>query len=175
MNGEILAKSRIGEASSFIFTVPFDIKNIEDISKKEEKSGISKAIHAYKILVAEDDDVNQVLIGELLKKKGWLYNIVSDGKEVLDSLLADEYDLILMDGQMPELDGFETTKIIREKEKKEELKRMPIIALSAYALKEDRDKFMSTGVDDFISKPIRYFELFDKIEKLLNSGEKNNV
>ena len=118
------------------------------------------------ILVVEDNEVNQKVASSLLKKKGWKVDIACNGKEALRILKTSDYDLILMDVQMPVLDGMKTTGIIREYESPKG-KRTPIIAMTAHVLKGDREKCLEAGMDDYLSKPINPEELYYKIIALI--------
>ena len=97
----------------------------------------------------------------------------NDGKEAVEKLSHNNYDLVLMDIQMPEMDGIEATTIIRKKEKQENAKMIPIIALTAYAMKGDKERFLKAGMNSYISKPIKQNQLMETIEKLFyeNQGE----
>ncbi len=111
------------------------------------------AIAKGRVLVAEDNSVNQLLIVTLLKSLGYAAHSVANGREVIDALATSDFDLVLMDCQMPELDGYEATRLIRANEKRGA--RIPIIALTANALKGDDVKCLESGMDDYLSKPIR--------------------
>ena len=119
-----------------------------------------------RILLAEDNLVNQRLTVLLLEKRGHAVTIVGDGKQALATLEGSEFDIVLMDIQMPQLNGLQTTAAIRAQEK-ESAKHVPIIAMTAHAMKGDRDMCLSAGMDDYISKPIRAAELFEMIDRLL--------
>ncbi len=109
---------------------------------------------SLKILLAEDNRVNQVLAVRLLEKRGHEVTVAKNGLEALDSLKRQEFDLVLMDVQMPELDGFEATAAIRKDEMKSG-KHIPIIAMTAHAMAGDRERCLEAGMDDYITKPIR--------------------
>jgi signal transduction histidine kinase/CheY-like chemotaxis protein/ligand-binding sensor domain-containing protein len=115
-----------------------------------------------RILLAEDNAVNQVLAARLIEKRGHAATIVSSGREALAALEKDNFDVVLMDVQMPEMDGFETTAEIRKKEKATG-KHVPIIAMTAYSMSGDRERCLSAGMDSYVSKPIRPDELFREI------------
>ena len=121
------------------------------------------------ILLAEDNPMNQKLAVTLLKKAGYSVDAVEDGRMVIEAVKRRAYDLILMDVQMPEMNGFEATKIIREMEG--DRKHTPIIAITAHAMKGDREKCLQAGMDDYISKPIEPQELFHAIEKWTKSQD----
>ena len=119
------------------------------------------------ILVAEDNTVNQTVTLKQLTKLGYTAHVVADGRKVIEALSRLPYDLVLMDCQMPEMDGFEATRAIREM-KSAPWHRIPIIALTAHAMKEDEEKCLAAGMDDYISKPINIKALGAMIEKWLS-------
>ncbi len=119
-----------------------------------------------RLLLAEDNPVNRTMIARMLEKRGHYVRAVEDGREVLEALEAEPFDLILMDVQMPELDGFETTAAIRERERGTG-GHIPIVALTAHALKGDRERCLEHGMDGYASKPIQAAELFATIEQLV--------
>ncbi len=118
-----------------------------------------------RILLAEDSLVNQKLAVALLEGEGHVVSVASNGREALAKIESGRFDLILMDVQMPEMDGFEATASIRAKEKHKGT-HIPIIAMTAHALKGDRERCLETGMDAYVAKPIRADELFDTIEAL---------
>ena len=119
----------------------------------------------YKILLAEDNPVNQKLALRLLERCGYTAVAVENGEQVLQKLEEDFFDLILMDCQMPVMDGYATTKAIRENEKKK--KRIPIIAMTANAMKGDKERCLEVGMDDYISKPIKIESLIEIMQMWL--------
>jgi two-component system sensor histidine kinase/response regulator len=122
------------------------------------------------ILLAEDNLVNQKLAQRILEKHGNNVKIANNGKEAMDALEKESFDLILMDVQMPEMDGFTATASVREKEKITG-EHIPIIAMTAHAMKGDREKCLEAGMDDYIAKPIRTEELYRLIESFnFNTG-----
>ena len=120
-----------------------------------------------RILVAEDSPVNQALVMVILKKNGYAADAVANGLEAVTALRSIDYSLVLMDCQMPEMDGFDATLNIRNKESGVINSDVPIIAVTAYATKEDRDKCFTVGMNDFIAKPVKAPELVAAIEKWL--------
>jgi CheY-like chemotaxis protein len=111
-----------------------------------------------RVLLAEDNPVNQRLATRLLEKRGHRVAVAVNGREVLEALEKESFDLVLMDVQMPELDGIEATAAIREKEKSSGV-HQAVIALTAHAMKGDRERCMAAGMDGYLSKPIRPQEL----------------
>jgi signal transduction histidine kinase/DNA-binding response OmpR family regulator len=126
-----------------------------------------------RILLAEDNRVNQKLAMRLLEKRGFEVTLVGDGRAALDALERESFDAILMDVQMPEMDGLEATAAIRNKEKYTGA-HIPIIAMTAHALKGDQDRCLEAGMDAYVSKPIRTTELFKIIDDQLNLGNSPN-
>jgi CheY-like chemotaxis protein len=123
-------------------------------------------------LLAEDNAVNQKLAVRLLEKRGHTVRVVGNGKEALQALFGggsasegDSFDVVLLDVMMPEMDGLETTTIIRTREKGTP-NHVPIIAMTAHAMKGDRERCLEVGMDGYISKPLQPGELFDAVEKL---------
>ncbi|MEZ4545725.1 MAG: response regulator, partial [Cyanobacteriota/Melainabacteria group bacterium] len=131
-------------------------------------SGISGL--SYNILIAEDDKVNQKIVSLLLSRRGHRCTIVENGQEVLKELAKAEYDAVIMDLQMPTMDGITATKLIRAQEE-ETGRHITIIASTAYATRDEREKFIDAGVDDYISKPFSSSELFRKLEELCSNEE----
>jgi two-component system, sensor histidine kinase and response regulator len=127
--------------------------------KDAREPGIS-----LRILLAEDNAVNQRLAVRLLEKRGHRVELASNGREALTALEKDSYDLVLMDVQMPEMDGLEATRALREKEKKMSGTHQIVIALTAHAMKGDRERCLDAGMDGYLSKPIRPQELDDVLD-----------
>jgi len=128
-----------------------------------------EARRKLRILLAEDNPVNQAPVMRLLERRGHTVEVVANGKKVLEALERNSvprFDLILMDMQMPEMDGAECVARIRAKEYGTAV-RIPIIALTAHALKGDRERFLALGTDGYLPKPVRAQELFETIEGLL--------
>jgi len=122
------------------------------------------------ILVAEDNPVNQLYIGELLQNLGCTRTIVGNGEEALDRIGNEAFDLILMDCQMPELDGYSASREIRRREATDpQGQRVPIIALTANALKGAREMCLEAGMDEYLGKPIAMGQLVDVLRKFLDS------
>jgi signal transduction histidine kinase/CheY-like chemotaxis protein len=121
-----------------------------------------------RILVAEDHPVNRKLVTKLLEKRGLIPVLAANGDEVLEALDSDTFDLILMDVQMPGMDGLQTTAVIREREKATG-GRIPILAMTAHAMKQDRDRCLEAGMDAYVSKPVSPADLYREIEELLSA------
>ena len=117
-------------------------------------------------LVAEDNAVNQKLVARVLEKRGHRVVIAVNGREALNALEKQTFDVVLMDGEMPEMDGFEATRMIRDQEKTTGT-HLPIIALTAHAMQGDKDRCLAAGMDGYVSKPIKLEELFSSIDDVL--------
>jgi PAS domain S-box-containing protein len=175
MGGKIWVDSVPGQGSNFQFIVDLAVQNEKTnantspkLPRESPKTLSLLPANARRILLVEDNAVNRALAQRLLQKRGFNVSIAADGKEALRAVAAADFDLILMDIQMPEMDGLEATSAIRTGEKLTG-KRTPIIALTAHALKEDRERCLSAGMDAYITKPIRPDELFSVMQKLLES------
>jgi CheY-like chemotaxis protein len=116
-------------------------------------------------LVAEDNAVNQRLISRLLEKRGHRVVLAQNGREALEALEKQPFHIVLMDLQMPEMDGFEATQRIREKEKASGA-HLAIIALTAHAMKGDEERCLACGMDGYVTKPIKLDDLFSVLEKV---------
>lgn len=171
--GTITVKSKVDKGSTFSFILSY--KKIKSKFETETIEFVPKDLFGFpliknvKILVAEDEALNQLLIKTLLEKFGFVMDIACNGKIVLEKLRKNKYDIILMDLQMPEMNGFETTKYIR----KNKDSNIPIIALTANVTTTDAEKCRAAGMDDYISKPINEKLLFDTIIKYLKKDPTN--
>jgi CheY-like chemotaxis protein len=106
-----------------------------------------------RLLVAEDNKINRMVVKKMIEKMGHQVETVQNGEEALAKMEEDAFDIVLMDVSMPVLDGIEATRKIRQKEKQEG-RHTPIIALTAHAMDDDRERFLSAGMDDYLTKPI---------------------
>jgi CheY-like chemotaxis protein len=174
MGGRITVKSEPGIGSTFDITIPFALSRpaVDQPQSEETEKGTPQIISGIpgrlKILLAEDNPVNRKLAVTMLKKRGYRVLPVENGREAVAAWEKEPCDLIVMDIQMPEMDGLEATRTIREKEKGTG-RHIPIIALTAHALKEDRGKCLAAGMDDYLSKPVKAERLFMIIDKLTDA------
>ncbi len=166
MGGEIRVESIPGKGSEFIFVLSFEKGDIEKQRKlieiDRDETGWSFKPEEKKILIAEDQNVNSMLLDYILKREGFKTKIAENGEEALKLAKSGDFDLILMDIQMPKMDGIQAAQEIRKLWGK---KNIPIIALTADAMKGDRERFISSGMDDYLEKPINKKELFTTIRK----------
>ncbi len=160
-NGNISVQSTFNEGSKFVFTLPFlrVISESKPTSKPEEHTDNSWT--NSRILVCEDNDLNQKLMRSLLSEKGIHFTIVHNGREGVDCLKAGEFDLVFMDLQMPEMDGYDAIDYIRNELRLE----VPVVALTANFLLKERQKCLQAGMNDYLEKPFSRDELFDKIKE----------
>jgi PAS domain S-box-containing protein len=169
MDGNIGVISKVGEGSKFWFTVWLEKQSKAKGVEKFEKEILNQTNNkVLKILLVEDDMLNQEVVQTMLINLEFDVDTVDNGVEAIKALETQSYDLVLMDIQMPEMDGLAATKIIRSPESKVINKDIPIIALTAYAMQGDRDKFFEAGMNDYISKPISLKAVEELLDKWNN-------
>ncbi|MCD6231060.1 PAS domain S-box protein [Candidatus Aerophobetes bacterium] len=149
---------------------PLLVKSVKFTPRKKRELSLKK-FPKLNILLAEDDKVSQKIAKMMLEKQGWKVTTAENGREALKLLEERDFDLILMDVQMPNMDGVEATKRIRENNYKKDI---PIIALTAHAIKGDKERFLKAGMDDYVSKPIKSRMLYEVIERCLSLKRKMN-
>ena len=176
MNGKIGAQSVEGVGSTFWFTARFEKvpdKQAEEevldskVQKVPEAGDVLSLPDKVRILLVEDNPVNQRVALAMLKKLGFRTDVVANGQEAVEALQTVPYDLVLMDCQMPEMDGFEATRAIRQKESATSNPCIPIIAMTASAMQADREKCLLAGMSDFIAKPVQQGELAEMLARWL--------
>jgi len=166
MGGDIEVESELGLGSSFRFTVPLTTASDDLAPVPRENLHTPGTVRGLRVLVAEDNPVNQSFVTALLTRLGHEVVTVENGRGALEMLATRSFDLVLMDVQMPDLDGLETTRRWRESEQVGG-DRLPIIALTAYAMSGDRERCIEAGMDAYLAKPFRSSELADAIRSVI--------
>jgi PAS domain S-box-containing protein len=174
MGGELKVESVSGKGSSFSFELPFAIS-----SSKLNQSTVAHDLNYQSlgnryVLVAEDVELNQYLVRHIMESWGFTVDVVSNGREAVDKIQENNYDLVLMDIQMPEMDGMEATRAIRQLSDPVKA-AIPIVALTANALKGDSEKYLAAGMNDFLPKPFNEQKLFFVISTNLKSSAKETI
>ncbi len=139
-----------------------------NVSDVVTRFSIEEGTKKLRILVAEDDSINQMVAKSLLEKQGWEISLVGTGREAVSALEKEMYDIVLMDVQMPDMDGIEATAVIRKPDSPVLQHDIPILALTAHALKGDRERFLEAGMDGYVPKPLEFGALVTAIEDLLS-------
>ncbi len=179
MGGALAVDSAPGEGSTFSFWLPIDIQSAADLQPARSHV-TSRRTDGCRVLIVEDNPVNQRLASALLAKAGYGVRVASTGRDALQALDDEVFDIVLMDVQMPDMTGVETTRHIRQREHDIRKSRagsagasfgrahphLPIVAMTAHVMESDRDACLAAGMDAFLSKPIAASELLDTMARL---------
>jgi Signal transduction histidine kinase len=171
VDGEMWVEGDAGAGSTFSFTARFEVSKgapVELAPAAKAASANGNGRKELRILMAEDNSVNQKLVSRLLEKRGYSVVAVTDGRQALAALDREQFDVVLMDVYMPAMGGFEATAAIRKREREKADPPVRIIAMTASAMKGDRERCLAAGMDGYVSKPIRDTELFETIEELVS-------
>lgn len=178
MGGTITVQSKEGIGSTFIAEIPLKVVKAAEIEAEKEEDKKDDAalfsINAHskaRILVAEDEPVNQQVIGKLLGMAGFSYDIAENGEKAIELFKQKEYDAALFDVQMPVMDGITATQEIREIERKEHKKRLPIIAVTARAMFGDKERILENKLDDYIAKPYNLNTVVETLNKYIEKKD----
>ena len=172
--GEITCESEVGRGTTFRIRLPFEHE--ARASEIEANSDWGKAnLVDLRLLVAEDLEVNRMLLRQMLRNTGIVMFEAENGKEVLEVMKVHEVDLILMDLHMPEMDGIEATKRIRQGNVKGVDSEVPIVCLTADVFKETKDTIFAAGMNDFVTKPVEMRRLFHVLDHWKKQIEQRNA
>ncbi|PBQ32831.1 hypothetical protein CNR22_13965 [Sphingobacteriaceae bacterium] len=167
--GDISIKSKAKKGSTFEVRITYKVPDAQqmEVFTQKPKISLKKKPSSISILLAEDNFLNQKLAEKVLEGFGFKIDIVDNGKLAIAALKKKQYDIILMDMHMPEMDGYDATQYIRTKLKN----NIPIIALTAHAMQSEREKCLGLGMNEYISKPFKPLELYEKIAELVDNTE----
>lgn len=174
MNGTITVQSKEGIGSTFIAEIPLKIVKAAEVEDKKDEEKEPAAVFSItnngknaRILVAEDEPVNQQVIGKLLGMAGFSYDIAENGEKAIELFKQKTYDAALFDVQMPVMDGIAATQEIRKLEQRDHKKRLPIIAVTARAMFGDKERIIENQLDDYIAKPYNLNTVVDTLNKYI--------
>jgi PAS domain S-box-containing protein len=169
MGGNMSVVSEQGAGTTVAFALCFEVDTVLAPPVPPAAGNVALGLAGVRILLAEDDAVSAMAALAILRKGGAWVTHVGDGQGVLEALRREPYDLILMDVQMPDMDGVEATRRIRGGEAGSGIADMPIIAMTAYAMSGDRERFLEAGMDDYVSKPMSVSELLRVVQNAMGS------
>jgi CheY-like chemotaxis protein len=168
MNGRLWVESQTGRGSCFYLDLPLErcaepLPAGDDAAAPASRPGLE-------VLIAEDNPINQKVISSMLRRQGWALTLVDNGEKAYRHFLHSHYDIILMDVQMPEMDGFEATRLIRREEAtRTGERRVPIIALTAHAFSSDHQQCLAAGMDLVITKPVNLQTLLRGVQEVMGA------
>jgi signal transduction histidine kinase/CheY-like chemotaxis protein len=178
MGGAIGASSEVGAGSTFWFELPLpSVAAALPSSPRDDPNHLLRArrvdADAALVLIVEDSPVNRLVAAHVLERLGYRSHVVNDGREALQALASQHYDAVLMDCQMPDIDGYEATRELRRRE--QGLRRTPVIAMTAHAMTGDRAKCLEAGMDDYITKPVRSQTLAEVLRRWIEASERRSL
>ncbi len=179
MSGTLGVESHPGQGAHFFFTLPFALKELAagpdvgfDAGARDsaDAPGPQAPQRSLAILVVEDHAINQKLAVALLARRGYTVTVADNGLQGLDRMSCGGFDLVLMDLQMPVMDGLEATRRMRAYEHEHGLRRTPIVAMTASVREEDRQICFAAGMDDFLAKPLNITQLYERVDSILHAA-----
>jgi PAS domain S-box-containing protein len=171
MGGTVCLSSSPGEGTEVHVSLPFGLPD-RCGSEGADRPELAAVLRGLRVLMVEDDEVNLHCGRRLLENAGYEVSVARDGREALEALTEGDFDLVLMDIQMPVLDGLETTRMIRTAEPFARFADIPVIALTAHAMAGDREMFLAAGLDGYLSKPFDLRKVHEEIGRVLMAGGK---
>jgi len=173
MGGSMVVESDPGHGSTFNVCLPFKVAKTTEPKSAMAETILLNDTAEHSILLVEDDKINRLAVQSLLRKAGYRVDSVENGKEALAQLPEQHYSLILMDIQMPVMDGVSAIKAIRAGKSGNQHTGIPIVALTAFASEEDKKTFIQAGADDYLPKPMDIDRLSSTINRLLSSSSEH--
>ena len=161
MGGELGVRSQPGHGACFHFSVP-----LRPVAPPRDQPAVPVAtdgLAGMRVLVAEDNAVNQLVIDGLLRRLGIEATLVGNGEEAVAAVAGGDYDILLLDCEMPRMDGFAAARHIREAERQRGGRRLPIVAMTAHAFADSRDRCLAAGMDDHLGKPLTLESVAEKL------------
>ncbi|EPR44097.1 PAS/PAC sensor hybrid histidine kinase [Desulfovibrio sp. X2] len=172
MDGDIRVSSVRGEGSTFVFTAMLSVASPLSAPPPltDDKMPDTTELKPVRVLLVEDNAVNQIYATEILQQAGHTVVPVNNGRTAIALLASSDFDVVFMDIQMPDMDGLEVTRLVRNGEGKARNPRVPIIAMTAHAMQGDRERFLEAGMDDYVSKPMNTEEVHAAMVRALRRG-----
>jgi CheY-like chemotaxis protein len=167
MHGCIDVETELGKGSAFTlsFDTEISLESSNAIAHSNVAAGSLGIALQRRVLIADDNAVNRRLACKLLEKLGCTAELACHGRQAIEMWRGGQYDLIFMDCHMPELDGYQAVRLIREYESEGHLRRTPIVAMTAQAMQGDRERCLAAGMDDYISKPVKLENIEQTLER----------
>jgi CheY-like chemotaxis protein len=179
MGGSLAVANQEGEGLTMYFTVDLGVEapaearagsaaQTEQANPAPEAPPAREALRGHRLLVVDDDPLSRTTLSQMLRKSGYEVSVAEGGREALERLRETEHDLVLMDIKMPDMDGVQATRRIHKMYQESQSSPPPIVAMTAHAMRGDREAFLDAGLDDYLAKPVLWEELADLLDNHLN-------